>query len=587
MHVQTKIICTIGPAVNTVERMIDLMDAGMNVARVNFSHGDHEQHKVTISNLKKARKQADRPLAIMLDTKGPEIRVGILKKDKIELREKQRVNLVAVAKNDNDIPVNPFSVFETVHPGMRILFDDGYIISEVVEKKEDRVVIEIKNDGFLKSQKGINIPDAYLNLPAMTEKDISDIKFGCKLGIDLIAASFTRSADHVLQMKQLLEQENHLDVKIIAKIENKEGVENFNHIVQVADGIMVARGDLGVEVDISLVPYLQKMMIRKSNERYKPVVTATQMLESMINNPRPTRAEASDVANAIYDGTSLVMLSGETAIGKYPIETVRQMKSIVKGAEEHFEYVNYLAKQMAEECNYHNISNSVAIAAVEATYNCNGKAIFVISSSGFTARLIAHLRPRVPIIALTMHEKVYHQLSFIWGVIPLYAPKCESTHAALDILKKFAVDHNIVSFGDLVVLTAGAPFGKKGSTNMLRVESIGSILVRGYQGIGEATEGEVIIVFSAKNSKPQKVTGKILVISSCNKNYVSMFKQAKAVILQNTTGDDTSEQHALELAKTFNIPVLVRADNAMTLLSDGQHVVVDPQKALIYSNESK
>jgi pyruvate kinase len=574
-----------GPSVNTEEKIIEMIAAGMNVARINFSHGSYEEHKATIDKLKSARKKAGAPLAILLDTKGPEIRVGVVKDDNIEVREKQRIKLVEKeTKDPNEIPIFPFSVLETVSPGMRILFDDGFIISEVIEKKKDFVVIEIKNNGRIKSRKGVNIPDAYLNLPPITEKDIEDIKFGCKEDIDMIAASFIRSGDHLLSIKQLLRQEGYSNIPVIAKIENKEGVENFDHIVQVADGIMVARGDLAVEVDLSTVPYLQKMMIKKSYQRFKPVVTATQMLDSMTNNPRPTRAEVSDVANAIYDSTSLVMLSGETAVGKYPIETIRQMKSIIKQAEEHIDYKDFFKHQNGSKDNYHDVSSTVAIAAVEASYSANAKAIFVVTSSGYTARHLSRLRPKVPIVAFTKDEKNYHQLSFIWGVVPFYNKECSSADQALELLMKFALEKKIVDFGDIIVFTAGVPFGKKGSTNMLRVENVGSILVRGCKGSGKKVKGEVVLIISADSVKPEDVKGKIIVIPCCNKKYIPHMQQALGIILQNISGDDTSEKHAIEISKIFDIPLIVRADNAMSLLSDKQEVVLDPQKALVYKS---
>ncbi|MBU6446214.1 MAG: pyruvate kinase, partial [Verrucomicrobia bacterium] len=324
MRTRTKIVCTIGPAVCSYEKILELIDAGMNVARLNFSHGTHEEHLRTIHFLQKARAEKGVPLAIMLDTHGPKIRVGKLPNDAIRLKPGDRLTLVEKESlKQNEVPIHPIEIIEALSVGMRLLFDDGYITTEVIEKGERRAVLEVKNPGELKSGKGVNIPGAHIPLPALTDSDIDDIKFGCEHDIDYIAASFIRSAHHILTIKQLLSQEGKPEIQVIAKIESTQGVDNFDSIVQVADGIMVARGDLGVEVDLALVPKLQKMMIRKCYQACKPVVTATQMLESMIHNPRPTRAEVSDVANAIYDGTSLVMLSGETAVGKYPIETVQ------------------------------------------------------------------------------------------------------------------------------------------------------------------------------------------------------------------------------------------------------------------------
>ena len=438
MFLRTKIICTMGPATSSLEKMMELIDAGMNVARLNFSHGSYEWHLEMIQKLKKAREKSKKPLAILLDTKGPEIRIHKVKGDLIELKLKDRLILVEkFSGKANEVMIDPFSVIACMEEGMNILFDDGYIQSKVVEKTKKGVVVEIMNGGSLRSGKKINIPDAFLNLPALTEKDIEDLKFGCKHGIDLVAASFVRSAEHVLSIKNLLEKHSSYEIPVIAKIENKEGIKNFDAIVEVAEGIMVARGDLGVEVDLSLVPKLQKMMIQKSTRACKPVVTATQMLESMIQNPRPTRAEASDVANAIYDSTSSVMLSAETSVGKYPVESVLQMRNIIRETEEDFDYLSFFEREAKGD--YYNVSSSVAIAAVKTAYSSRAKAIFVFTNSGFTARLVSRLRPQVPIIALTTSEKIYQQLSFLWGVVPVHSKKCKDADEAFAIMSQFAL----------------------------------------------------------------------------------------------------------------------------------------------------
>ena len=329
-----------GPAVEGIEKILQLIDAGMNVARINFSHGTHEQHAKVIHNLKKAREMRKIPLAIMLDTKGPEIRIGMIKGGQMQVTAGQLLALVKEEKEGDGagVQVTPPTAIDQLTLGDRILFDDGYITSFVKEITKEGVIVEIQNSGILKNQKGVNIPDVDVNLPAMTPQDIADISFGCGADIDLIAASFIRSSDHVLEIKQLLIDQKKSDILVFAKIENRLGVKNFDSIIQVADGIMIARGDLGVELPLQEVPKLQKMMIRKCYQASKPVVTATQMLESMIKNPRPTRAEVSDVANAIYDSTSAVMLSGETAIGAYPIETVQTMHNIIDEAERDFDY---------------------------------------------------------------------------------------------------------------------------------------------------------------------------------------------------------------------------------------------------------
>jgi pyruvate kinase len=584
MRVHTKIICTIGPSVATVDKMLELIDAGMNVARLNFSHGTHEEHLERINMLKEARRKAKRPLAIMLDTKGPEIRVGILKDKEMKVHAKDVLSLVGKSSSfENELLIEPFEALSGVKKKMKILFDDGYIISRVVGVEKKRILVEIENDGVIKSRKGVNIPDAEINLPALTQKDIEDLSFGSKEGIDIVAASFIRSAEHVLSIKKLLLEEGKKDIPIIAKIENIQGIENFDAILAVSDGIMVARGDLGVEINIGLVPKIQKDIIRKATAAFKPVIIATQMLESMINNPRPTRAEVSDVANAIYDSASAVMLSGETAAGKYPIEVVKQMKNIVKHTEEDFHYLDFFNHTSKGE--YYDVSTAVSIAAVKTAYTSSARAIFVYTSSGFTARLISALRPRLPIVALTADETTYHQLSLYWGVVPVLTKSCKCENEAFVKMAKFAEEEGIVSFGDLVVATTGMPFGKKGSTNMMMVESIGNILVRGMRGHGKQKTGEVLVVHFKKEYKAEDVNGKILIIPRCDETYLPLMKAALAIVLQNQVGDIYSEKYAIEVAKQHNIALLIRADNAMTILNDKQRVVIDPERGLIYSND--
>jgi pyruvate kinase len=581
MFTRTKIVCTIGPAVATYEKMLELIDAGMNVARLNFSHGTHAEHLVNINHLKRARQKMNRPLAIMLDTHGPKIRVGKLPGDALPLRPKQRFKLVEAEKGRPDeIPVHPIEVIEALVPGMKVLFDDGYIISEVVEKGNKEAVVEIQNSGILKSGKGVNIPGAHIPLPALTPGDIEDIKFGCAHDIDLIAASFIRSAHHVLTIKELLAKEGKSEILVIAKIESTQGIENFDSIVQVADGIMVARGDLGVEVDLALVPKYQKMMIRKCYQACKPVVTATQMLESMISNPRPTRAEVSDVANAIYDATSAIMLSGETAIGQYPIETVRRMQSIVQEAESDFNYHEFFDQRTSRD--YHDVSSAVSVAAVKTAYSANAKAIFAFTTSGQTARLLSRLRPHMPIIAVTSNAKNYHQLAFNWGVIPVLSEGCGNIKEAFSAASFFALKDGIISFGDVVIVTAGAPFGKKGTTNMMMVESIGEVLVRGHKGFGPKVKGSVTFVLAPEGYDPDSLEGRLVVIPHCDNTFLPILKKALGVILQNSIGDSASEKFAALVAKTFEISVMSRADGAMSILKEGEEVTLDPQRGLIY-----
>ncbi|HSX25461.1 MAG TPA: pyruvate kinase [Chlamydiales bacterium] len=581
MIIRTKIVCTIGPAVLSYEKLLALAEAGMDVARLNFSHGTQAEHLRTIENLKKVREELQKPLAIMLDTHGPKIRVGKLPNDAIQLKAKQRMKLVAKEGGKADeIPVHPVEILDVVHVGTKVLFDDGYIISQVVSKNEKEVVIEFQNSGVLKSGKGVNVPNVNVPLPALGEGDIDDIKFGCKQDVDIIAGSYIRSAHHILTIKDLITKEGKPEILVIAKIESPQGVENFDSIVQVADGIMVARGDLGVEVDLALVPKLQKMMIRKCYQACKPVITATQMLESMITNPRPTRAEVSDVANAIYDGTSAVMLSGETAVGKYPVETVQQMRRIVEEAEADFDYHSFFDK--SSQRDYHDLSSAVSGAAVRTAYSAGAKAIFAFTTSGQTARLVSRLRPSMPVIAVTPKKKNYHQLAFNWGVVPVLCEGCRNAKEAFSVASMYAMEKGLIAFGDVVVVTAGAPFGKKGTTNMMMVESVGEILVRGHKGFGSKVSGKVLFVLAPEGFDPEDLSGRLVVIPHCDNTFLPILKKASGVILQNYVGDSASEKYAAVIAKTYEIPVMSRADGAMTLLREGEEVTLDPQKGLIY-----
>jgi pyruvate kinase len=384
----------------------------------------------------------------------------------------------------------------------------------------------------------------------------------------------------VLEIKKLLDEEKKSDILVIAKIENREGVENFDSIVQVADGVMIARGDLGVEVPLSQVPKLQKMMIRKSYLAGKPSVTATQMLESMIHNPRPTRAEVSDVANAIYDSTSAVMLSGETAVGKYPLEAVSVMRSIIQEAEGDFDYRNFF--DYHSRLVYHDVPSALTLAAVKTAYSSNAKAIFAFTSQGSTARLISRLRPSMPIIAMTSNEKCYHQMAFNWGVTPFLSTEVKTFADAFSKVSAFAMENKIVEYGDLAVVTAGSPFGVSGTTNMMVVENIGDVLVRGENGQGIKIHGNIAIVLSSEATKAYAVRGQLLVLPRCDESFDPLIQESLGVILQNHINDHDSEKHCIEVAVRFKKPFIVRADAATRILKEGQLVTLDPEKNLVY-----
>jgi pyruvate kinase len=583
MTCRTKIICTIGPAVSSYEKICELIQAGMNVARLNFSHGTYEEHSAVIETLKEARRKLKVPLAIMLDTRGPEVRVGQIENGSVKLEKGARIKLLNhdAVGNQEGISLRPLGILKDLPVGTRILFDDGYISSLIVETLPEGVVVEIENGGLLKSGKGVNIPNMSLSLPAVTETDIADIEFGCQNAVDLIALSFVRKPENIITVKNLLEKFGSKHITVIAKIENHEGLENFDAILQVADGVMIARGDLGVEIPISQVPRMQKEMIRKCYLSGKPSVTATQMLESMIHNPRPTRAEVSDVANAIYDSTSAVMLSGETAVGEYPVETVRMMKSIIEETERDFDYHSLF--ELHASISYNDVPSSVTLATVKTAYSLGAKAIFGFTSGGSTARLLSRLRPQMPVIAMTPLEKCYHQLALNWGVIPFLGIKSITFEEGFEQVSEFALRNNIISYGDLVIATAGSTFGISGTTNMMIVEHIGDVLVRGHTGEGERVYGNVKMLRTVHEGvQPYHVRGALIVITSCDENYIPYIQEAAGVILQNHVEDQVSELFAMDQAHLLHKPTIVRADAASYILKEGQLVTLDPQKALVY-----
>lgn len=579
---KTKIICTIGPSVRTYEKILQLIDAGMNVARLNFSHGSSFEHRETIELLKKARQEKRVPLAIMLDTKGPEIRLGAVKNNLLSLQSKQKILLIReeVVGDERGISIHPPFVLDFLEVGTQVLFDDGYIATRVVEVSEKGVLVEVENTGTIRSYRGVNVPEVNIDLPSMTDQDIEDILFGCALDIDIIAASFIRSAEHVLEIKRLLIEQGKSEILLIAKIENSLGVQNFDTILQVADGIMVARGDLGVELPLNQVPRLQKMMIRKCRQAGKPVVTATQMLESMITNPLPTRAEVSDVANAIYDSTSAVMLSGETAAGKYPIQATEMMRGIAEETEKDFNYRQLFANDSG--IGFNDTTNSVALASVKTAYSSHAKGIFVFTNSGFSARALSRLRPEIPIIGLTPHKKVYHQLALEWGITPAFSSEQENIQEAFTQISNFALSQEIVQLGDLVVVVAGDPFGISRTTNTMLVETIGDVIVRGQGQKGRSIHGKVLFLHSSKEKNQERFYQKIVVISHCDDTYIPFLQHALGMVLANHPEDTESEKNAGKIASTFDIPLIVRADQAMSLLKEGQMVTLNPEKGIVY-----
>ena len=461
---KTKIVCTLGPVSENEETLRELIKNGLNVCRLNFSHGSHEEHKGRMDLVKKLREELNMPTAILLDTKGPEIRTGKFDAPEVLLEEGQTftITMKDVMGNKEMCTVSYKGLANDVKTGDTILIDDGLVGLTVKEVNGDDIVCEVQNSGIVKNHKGVNVPGVKVNLPAITEKDRSDIEFGIEQGIDFIAASFVRKVSDVLAIREILEANNATHIKIISKIENQEGVDNLDEIIEVSDGIMVARGDLGVEIPTEEIPVVQKLMIKKCNEARKPVITATQMLDSMIRNPRPTRAEVTDVANAIYDGTDAIMLSGETAAGKYPVEAVKTMATIAKRAEE-------TMRNRRDKVNKSkNVTDAISYATCTTAMDLDAKAILSSTASGHTARMVSKFRPDCPIIATTSDESVRRQLSLTWGVIPVMRNKSANTDQVIVNSIEAAKTAEYVNENDIVVITAGG----SETTNLIKVETV-------------------------------------------------------------------------------------------------------------------
>lgn len=471
---KTKIICTLGPAVDSEEMIRKLILAGMNAARFNFSHGTHESHLAQLQKLRRVRDELGRPVAAILDTKGPEIRIKSFKAGSIELKKGDTFTLTtAECEGDEQIvSVTYNNLHKEVAPGNHILVDDGLIDLLVQDVKGSEIVCCVENGGALSNNKSINIPDVHILLPSLTEKDRGDLKFACENDFDFIAASFVRKASDVEDIRACLREHGGENIRIISKIENREGVDNLEEIVKVSDGIMVARGDLGVEIPAHEVPILQKKMIRATIMSGHPVITATQMLDSMMRNPRPTRAEVSDVANAVFDGTSCVMLSGETASGKYPIEAVEAMVATVTAAEGAINYWGRFRDKISLiDCSA--ISNAITHTCCMAAMDVDAAAILAPTESGYTAKVISRFRPACPIVALCQSEKVRRQLSISWGVVSFLTGFVDSTDRLFSLSVDVAMKEGAVKTGDTVVITAGVPIGQSGTTNLIKAQVVG------------------------------------------------------------------------------------------------------------------
>lgn len=578
----TKIVCTIGPASESVETLTELIESGLNVARLNFSHGDFEEHGARIASIREAAQKTGKTVAILLDTKGPEIRTGTLEKGEVDLKAGQDlvVSMDEVSGNESMISVTYPGLVDDVHEGSKILLDDGLIELEVTKVERNQLQTKVLNSGTLKNKKGVNVPNVSVNLPGITDKDARDIEFGISQGVDFIAASFVRRASDVLEIREILEQHNAEHIQIIPKIENQEGVDNINEILEVSDGLMVARGDLGVEIPAEDVPLVQKELIRKCNDKGKPVITATQMLDSMQRNPRPTRAEASDVANAIFDGTDAIMLSGETAAGLYPVEAVQTMHKIAMKAETAMNHADILHTR--SKSSKLTVTDAISQSVSHTAYNLGISAIIAPTESGHTARMISKYRPEAAIIAVTSSEIVCRRMSLVWGVTSQLSEKAKSTDELLDIAVDASLKSGLVNHGDLTLITAGVPVGEKGTTNIMKVHVVGDVIVKG-QGIGQmSVAGRAVIANNAKDAISKVQDGDILVTIGTDREMMPALKKASAIITEE--GGLTS--HAAVVGLSLGIPVIVGVGGATNVIEEGQDITVDGSRGVVYSGKT-
>lgn len=581
---KTKIVCTIGPASESKEKLHALMEAGMNIARLNFSHGDYEEHQARIENIREVSKSLNKTVGILLDTKGPEIRTHNMKDDAIELTKgsKLAVSMEEVLGDTDKISVTYADLIHDVSEGSKILLDDGLIGLTVESVDQDHQLIHtvVNNNGTLKNKKGVNVPGVSVNLPGITEKDASDIRFGIEQGVDFIAASFIRRPSDVLEIRELLEETDATHIQIIPKIENEEGILNIDSILEVSDGLMIARGDMGVEIPPEKVPMVQKDLIRKCNILGKPVITATQMLDSMQRNPRCTRAEASDVANAIYDGTDAVMLSGETAAGDYPVESVQTMHNIAYQAEEAQDYKKLLSERTKDLQT--NLVTAIGVSVAHTALNLNCTTIVAATERGHTPRIISKYRPHAHIVAVTPYDHIARQLALVWGVVPVVKKGKNDTDELLRKSVIAAQETGLVKTGDLIIITAGVPTGQAGTTNLMKVHLVGETLIKA-QGIGRAsTVGHAIKVKDVASLENQNLSDKIIVAQSTHKDMVPYLEQCKGIVVEE--GGLTS--HAAIVGLNLSKPTIVGANDIMNLIEDGQLITIDAEQGTVFEGHA-
>jgi len=582
---RTKIVCTLGPATDDNNVLRNMIGAGMDIARLNFSHGVYAEHERRMNQIKAAREELGVPLPLILDTKGPEIRLKTFAGGSAKIETGQTFTLTTddVEGDNARVSVTYADLPADVTIGSRIMIDDGKAELRVEKVEGASILCKVENGALLKDRKSINLPDVEISMPYLSDKDVEDILFGITQGVDFIAASFTREAKDVLDMRQVLERNGGNGIKIIAKIENRQGVNNIDEILRVADGIMVARGDMGVEIPMEELPYIQKVLIEKAYTSGRMVITATQMLESMIENPRPTRAEATDIANAVYDGTSAVMLSGETAVGAYPTEAVDTMSRIICQTESRINYTQQFG--ISTKANK-NVTDAISHATCTTAHDLDAAAIISVTKSGSTARMISKFRPACPIVGCTPNEQTYRQLSLSWGVIPVSSEEKYSTDELFAHAIECALDAGVVRNGDLVVLTAGVPVGVSGTTNILKVDIVGDILVTGV-GNGVMTETECSGNLCVCNDEDEALSSfkdnDILVIPFTTNKTLHLLRKAKGII----TEEAGTTSHAAIVGLTLEIPVITGAAAATDILKSGTTVTIDSAHGLVYSGVTR
>ena len=570
---KTKIICTLGPSTDKDGVLRELVANGMNVARFNFSHGSYEEHKGRLDMLKAIRAELNKPVAALLDTKGPEIRLKEFKNGVEMLEAGQTFTLTTreVEGTKEICSITYKDLPQDVQPGGTIMLDDGLIKLQIQTVNDTDIVCTVLNNGKIKNKKGVNVPGVHLSMPYMSQRDKDDIIFGIQQGYDFIAASFVRTAQDVYEIRNLLNQYDS-NIRIIAKIENREGVNNIDSILAAADAVMVARGDLGVEIDFTELPGIQKTIIERSFSFGKPIVTATQMLDSMMVNPRPTRAEISDVANAIYDGTSAIMLSGETAAGAYPVEALKTMSAIAERTEtENHARVEYLTEATNGKIS---VSDATAHAACLTAKDVNAAAIVTVSESGTTARLLSKYRPQQPIIACVMREQVQRQLSLSWGITPLMMSLAHSTDELIEMSTALAKENGYLHNGELAVVTAGVPVGVSGTTNMIKIHMVGNCLATGV-GVGpennDVASGKACVCRTMDEVRAKFKPGMVLVVPSTSNEMLSFVRDAAALVVE----EPGLNSHAAIAGKALLKPTVVGAAGATSHIRDGLMVAVD------------